>query len=200
MSEHQHHACCRRIGVVTVAKGPMKSGKSSWLIQQARRYVSIRKRVIVIRPSTKVETRDKPEGISTHDDVHYPNNEYVATVILEKTTDISLHEDAMSLAAAVLIEEAQFFTEDLSEVVERLAMDGKNVYIAGLSGTFQRKPWPTMVALESLADDTLVFKAVCECGADAPFTRSITKDLDPTKNHPGNTHFESVCRNCFNGK
>ena len=60
---------------------------------------------------------------------------------------------------------------DLTEYCERWANSGKLVIVAALDGTFQRQPFPVVVALVPLAEHICKLTAVCmACHRAASFT------------------------------
>ena len=71
----------------------------------------------------------------------------------------------------VAIDEGQFFNE-IAEVCDRLANEGKIVIVAALDGTFQRKPFGNILNLVPLAERMTKLTAVCVgCGNEAAFTK-----------------------------
>lgn len=71
----------------------------------------------------------------------------------------------------VAIDEGQFFP-DLVEFAERLANEGHVVIVAALDGTFQRKPFGSVLELIPMAEKVDKLSAVCiDCGREAAFTR-----------------------------
>jgi thymidine kinase len=58
------------------------------------------------------------------------------------------------------IDEGQFFP-DVASWCEEMANRGKIVLVAGLDGTFQRRPFQQMLDLVPLAEDVTKLRAVC---------------------------------------
>jgi thymidine kinase len=66
-------------------------------------------------------------------------------------------------AELVLIDEAQFFGEDLYYYVNHIAVDyNASVVIAALSGDTNREPWPAVSKLIPYVDEVIKFNAVCQ--------------------------------------
>jgi thymidine kinase len=73
----------------------------------------------------------------------------------------------------VAIDEGQFFP-DIVEVAEQLANAGIVVIIAALDGTFQRKPFGSILNLVPMAEFVTKLSAVCmDCGQEAAFSQRI---------------------------
>lgn len=63
---------------------------------------------------------------------------------------------------------------DVARFAEKWANEGKVVIIAALDGTYQRRPFPAVLALLALSEAVDKLHAVCDgCGADASFTQRI---------------------------
>ena len=73
---------------------------------------------------------------------------------------------------------------DLVEYAERWANAGKVVVIAALDGTWQRRPFNSILQLIPLAEDVCKLKAVCStCRQDAAFTKRLTKETEVEVGH-----------------
>lgn len=73
----------------------------------------------------------------------------------------------------VAVDEGQFFP-DIVEFCEELADFGVVVLVAALDGTFQRKPFGSILDLLPLAEKVTKLSAICvECSAEAAFTKRV---------------------------
>ena len=73
------------------------------------------------------------------------------------------------------IDEGQFFI-DIVEVAEYLSEHGKIVVIAGLDGTYERKPFNNIVDLVPKCESIKKLSAICAiCGHKAFFTERINR-------------------------
>ncbi len=96
----------------------------------------------------------------------------------------------------VAIDEGQFFP-DVVEISEKLANEGIVVIIAALDGTFQRKPFGSILNLVPLAEVVTKLSAVCiDCGKEAAFTRRTIDSLE-VELIGGEETYKPVCRGCF---
>ena len=96
------------------------------------------------------------------------------------------------------IDEAQFFGENLVEVVQTLANKGKRVIIAGLDTDFKGKPFGPMPALMAIAEDVQKVHAICvRCGNLANHSHRLTKS-DKLVVLGEKDVYEPLCRQCYN--
>ncbi len=162
----------RPAGYLEVIAGPMFSGKTEELIRQVKRATIAKKRVQVFKH--KVDTRyGKGKKVYSHAGVAFDSH-LVSTAAeilrkLEPKTEI------------IAIDEAQWFGDELVNVVEVLLRKGKKVLVAGLALTFDRQPFVPMPTLMTLADKVTKLSAICTiCGDEAVFHKRIIKSkVDP---------------------
>jgi thymidine kinase len=182
-----------RNGEITVICGSMYAGKTEELIRRARRALYAKKRVQVFKPS--IDTRYDESMVVTHMGVKHEAVP-VATVA-------QLREKLSPRTEVVLIEEAQFFDRELSNLATELADEGKDVIIAGLDQDFRRRPFGPMPDLLCIADEVVKLRAICvKCGETASHTyraidgRSAHKD-DPVVLIGAIETYEARCRSCY---
>ena len=85
----------------------------------------------------------------------------------------------------------------ICEKAIELAENGKIVIIAALDGTFQRKPFGSILELIPAAEKVIKLTAVCAvCGADACFTQRIVNS-EEIELIGGAELYRPVCRACF---
>ena len=175
-------------GKIILIIGPMCAGKTSELLRIARRFRVRKMRVMLVNPACN--TRDDVLRVSTH------NKDSESAVSVNLLSEVWLHEEAFDVLA---VDEGQFIP-DLATECDRLADAGKIVIVSGLSGTFDRVPFPTIESLSSRAEDILHFKAVCVvCGEDAAFSKLLDTSgvgADSVK-IGGPDLYEPRCRNCW---
>jgi thymidine kinase len=176
-------------GRIEVITGPMFSGKSTELLRRLRLAQIARKRTAVFKHASDV--RYAEDEIATHAEQRgWAMAVSTAREILE-----SWHGRG---AAVIGVDEAQFFGEELPEVVETLAERGKRVIVAGLNQDSFGKPFGPIPALLARADDLFLSRAVCMvCGEEA--TKTFRK--------PGaalaqvlvgaDQEYEARCRGCW---
>eukprot|EP00041_Stephanoeca_diplocostata_P015195 m.288391 g.288391 ORF g.288391 m.288391 type:complete len:226 (+) comp19960_c0_seq11:177-854(+) len=172
-------------GSIQLILGPMFSGKSTELLRRIKRYSIAKNRCLVIKYIN--DTRYSKDRVSTHD-----RQEFEATAA-NKLFDVERETDDVDIVG---IDEGQFFP-DLVPFAEKMASVGKTVIIGALDGTFQRKPFGTILELVPMAEHVVKLNAVCfNCGADAPFSKRIVDDT-AVEVIGGADKYVAACRRCF---
>jgi thymidine kinase len=96
-----------------------------------------------------------------------------------------------------LINEGQFF-DDLFEVVNDMINHGKQVYVCGLDGDFERKKFGQILDLIPLCDKVsklTTLCAICKNGTLGIFTTRLTSEKEQTI--IGSDSYIPVCRDCY---
>ncbi len=148
-------------GVVEVITGPMFSGKTEELIRRLRRAVIAQQKVQVFKPA--LDKRYAETAVASH------TGSAFEAVPLQHIDDIWQHLHPET--TVVGLDEAQFFSPEVTQVVQRLADRGIRVIVAGLDMDFRGEPFGPMPALLAQADRVDKLQAICvKCGF--PATRS----------------------------
>ena len=108
-------------GIIEVICGPMFSGKTEELIRRIRRAEIAKMKIIVFKPN--IDNRYSSDHIVSHNQLKM---ESVVIKDINEIIDLSENMDVVG------IDEAQFFSNDLANVIKKLARDNKRVIIAGL--------------------------------------------------------------------
>lgn len=141
--------------------GPMFSGKTTYLIEQFDRG----ERAVVFKPDLDARYTKKPVVISH-------NKEMIPAVLVD-----SNHPEEMQALVAdyktVMIDECNFFSDDLILIVEQFLSEGRNVYVAGLVLDSERNVWGPMHKLIEIADERIEITARCD-GNDGKCTLPAT--------------------------
>lgn len=141
-----------RPGYLEVAMGSMFAGKTSHLLRNLGKWVDLGFEVLYINHSLDARSAGVVSTHSSHAQLA-PRIKTIKSSHLEPL-DVSTYR-------IIGVDEAQFFP-DLVRVVRSWVEDlGKIVYVVGLDGTSQRKPFGDLFALLPLADDYFKLKAVC---------------------------------------
>lgn len=185
MNQFTPHSTPRNTGWIEVIAGCMFSGKTEELIRRLRRAKIAKQSVLIFKP--KIDIRYSKDEIVSHSEQSLPS------VLIESPQEIL----AQSKNAQVIgIDEAQFFTNDLVEVVEQLANNGKRVIIAGLDQDYTGKPFEPIPQLLATAEYITKTLAICvNCGNPADKTQR--KIASSERVLVGATDsYEARCRKC----
>lgn len=173
-------------GWIELVAGSMFSGKTEELIRRLKRAKIARQKVEIFKPKT--DTRYSVEKVVSHD-----STSIHSTPVAHSSDILKLAEDC----AVVGIDEAQFFDNQLIDVCNKLADEGKRVIVAGLDMDFQGKPFGPIPALMATAEYVTKVHAVCmRCGALAQYSHRLSDDeelvvLGEKK------QYEPLCRSCY---
>jgi thymidine kinase len=78
----------------------------------------------------------------------------------------------------IAVDDAHFF-DDVVEFAELMANSGKTIYLAGLDGTFERRPFGQLLRLVACCESVTKMSAICPKTADeAFFTRRCVASTD----------------------
>jgi thymidine kinase len=171
-------------GWVEVICGPMFSGKSEELIKRIRRAQIARRRVQIFKHGS--DARYDATSIVSH------NQQSIPGIAVTDVNDIlELVDDRTEMIA---IDEAQFFTDDIVEVVNKLGNQGKRVIVAGLDLDYMGQPFGPMPQLMCTAEYVTKQLAICmTCGEPANFTQRLTQATDQIVVGASET-YEARCR------
>ncbi|NXL92635.1 KITH protein, partial [Alectura lathami] len=165
--------------------GPMFSGKSTELMRRVRRFQLAQYRCLLVKYAK--DTRYCSAGVSTHD---RNTMEALPACVLK-----DVHQEAQG-SAVIGIDEGQFFP-DIVEFCETMANAGKTIIVAALDGTFQRKPFGSILNLVPLAESVVKLNAVCmECYREASYTKRLGAERE-VEVIGGADKYHSVCRACY---
>ena len=174
-------------GWIEAVVGSMFSGKTQELIRRLRLASIARQKVQVF--NSALDVRYAKDHIVSHD--------------LHKTPSIAVAKSKDILARiapdtqVVGVDEVQFFDEDIVDVCETLAGQGRRVIVAGLDQDFRGVPFPVTSRLMGVAEFVTKNLAICMvCGN--PANRS--QRLSPGKkviDVGAADKYEARCRRCF---
>lgn len=157
-------------GRVELIIGPMMSSKTSTLIECAKRYEAIFKKVLVI--NTKKDARCADDLIQTH------TKQTFAAIKVLALSEVLLRNEYKE-AEIVCIDEANFYPDLITFVKKACDQDGKIIFAAGLNSDFEKEAFGQLNALIPYADN-IIFKhalcAICKDGTIAPFTYRLSKE------------------------
>ena len=167
---------------INVYTGPMKSGKSSTIIEEASSLISSGEKVQVFKPA--IDDRFGTDVVMDR------NGNKIEAINISKIEDIANYD-----ADTYFIDEFQFLGGDLN-TIEKLAEKGKKFYIAGLNYTAEKKVFGKMGDLMKISDNVKMFTARCDyCGKDAIYSYCLAKkDGDILV---GDDMYKAVCSDCY---
>ncbi|MCL5874917.1 MAG: thymidine kinase [Candidatus Dependentiae bacterium] len=184
----------KKNGRLEVICGSMYSGKSEELIHRLRRAERAQEKVIAFK--SILDTRHGIKNIVSHNDTTYQ-------VYAIDSLDTVLPLVAQAEATVVGIDEVQFFTSLVLNVICSLIAQGIRVIVAGLDLDFRGVPFGQMPVLLAIADDIVKLHAVCNiCGADAHFTQRLVDGKpahydDPVIIIGSQQIYQARCRDCY---
>jgi thymidine kinase len=179
------HAVPKETGWIEVITGCMFSGKTEELIRRLRRAKIAKQKVVIFKPI--IDKRYSDNSIVSHSEQSLPS-----ILIKDAKEILDLVEDAQVIG----IDEAQFFSNDLVEIANQLADEGKRVIIAGLDMDYRGIPFEPIPQLLSIAEYITKSLAICVvCGN--PADRTQRKTASPERVIVGAADmYEARCRKC----
>lgn len=172
--------------------GPMFSGKTTELINLYNEYKQKNDSCVVIN-----HIYDKNRFNDENQELMYSHNKNLFPIKCLYTEKL-LECDELKLNSAnvILINESQFF-EDLIEFVNKWLINGKKIYVSGLSADSNMKKFGKILDLISLADDVVMLKGTCyNCKSDAAHTLRLLKSDEQILIGTENVYMP-VCRTCY---
>jgi thymidine kinase len=177
-------------GRVEVIAGPMFSGKTEELIRRLRRAEIAQQKIQVFKPS--LDKRYGTEKLASH-----AGSEFTASPVDRAREILDRVEEGTTVVA---IDEAQFFNDEITSVVQALADRGIRVIVAGLDTDFRGEPFGPMPVLMVQAEQVDKIHAICiVCGDGAPRTQRLIDGQPAHFNDPvvivgASELYEARCR------
>lgn len=181
----RHHT-----GSIEVITGSMFCGKTDELIRRLRRATIARQKVQVFKPA--LDNRYSAVKVKSH-----AGNEFDAMPIHLANQILDNTEGDTTVVA---VDEAQFFDDDLVQVVQKLAERGIRVIVAGLDTDFRGEPFGPMPVIMSKAEDVDKLHAICMvCGEAASRTQRLVNGKPANYHDPvvivgASELYEARCR------
>ena len=181
----KHHT-----GSLEVVCGSMFCGKTEELIRRLRRAEIARQKVQVFKPA--IDTRYVEEKVMSH-----------AGMAFDAIPVRDAVEILSSLApetTVVGIDEAQFMSAEIMNVVDELVERGMRVIVAGLDMDFRGEPFGMMPFLMAKAERVEKLRAICMvCGESASRTQRLVNGSparydDPVVIVGASEMYEARCR------
>lgn len=130
------------------------------------------------------------------------SSEQAISINIKTPEDILKHIDLenVSLPFTVVIDEAQFFSDGLFEVVKKLNKKGIHLVISGLDMDAWNEPFGVMPKLLSIATCVVKLKAVCEYCKDVANKSAAVFSKEKGDSNvlvKEGEHFVAVCSKCY---
>lgn len=180
-----HHS-----GRIEVICGSMFCGKTEELIRRVRRAIIAKQKVQAFKPS--IDYRYGIERVTSHDG----QNIEAQPVAAPQDIIPALQPQT----TVVAIDEVQFFSDDIVQLVEDLAARGLRVIVAGLDMDFRGEPFGPMPHLLARAEEVTKLHAICvKCGEPATRTQRLVNGQparfdDPVILVGASESYEARCR------
>ncbi len=185
MIERAPHSMPKETGWIEVITGCMFSGKTEELIRRLRRAKIAKQTVKIFKP--KIDTRFSNSDIVSHSEQSLPS------ILIE---DIKEVLEFSKDAEVIGIDEAQFFSENIIEVCNQLADEGKRVIVAGLDMDYKGVPFDPIPQLLAIAEYITKSLAICVvCGNPADRTQRKTASSERVIVGASDI-YEARCRKC----
>jgi len=183
-------------GFLEIVLGPMFSGKTSFLVDEYKKYTYIGKRVCVI--NYFADTRYDVAMLSTHDKVMIP------CIMSQNISDLwnncdNIHYNTLRTAEVILINEGQFFDDIFECVLNMVEVHNKKVYICGLDGDFKRNRFGKLLDLIPFSDQVVKLNSLCSIcrdGTKAAFSHRISNESSQVV-IGGSDSYVALCRHCY---
>ncbi|OQX93653.1 MAG: thymidine kinase [Tenericutes bacterium 4572_104] len=179
-------------GWIEVITGPMFAGKTEELIRRIKRLEYANRNIVVFKPA--IDNRYAENEVVSH------NNNRTRSISISKASDIMqyIREDT----DVVAIDEIQFLDEEVVDICEYLADQGKRVIVSGLDRDFRGEPFSFMPKLLALAEYVTKLSAICvKCHTPATRTQRIIDGRPANYDDPiilvgAKDSYEARCRDC----
>ncbi len=176
----------QRSGWIEVICGSMFSGKTEELIRRLKRAKIANQKVEIFKP--KIDTRYDESHVVSHD-----ANTILSTPIAHSSKLLQLSEGVN----VVGIDEAQFFDMDLPENLQKIALRGIRVIVAGLDMDFKGEPFGPVPNLLAVAEYITKVHAICpHCGNLATHSYRLSEERETVVLGEKDV-YEPRCRTCY---
>jgi len=169
--------------------GPMASGKTTRLLEDAKRSVIAKKRVMLFKP--KIDDRYS----NVHEIVTHDGKRLLATPVTSGNDILHSIINETSVPQHIAVDEA-FMIEDIGEALVSLYRTGVSISVASLDMTASCKQFQRITSLYQWATEVVKCTAVCvSCGDEAHYTYKKLDDNEDIK-VGGLDIYESRCYKC----
>lgn len=176
-------------GSLTVFTGGMFAEKSTALIREGKRHIIAGRKVVFLKP--EIDNRYSDDSVVTHDGTEHKAITIGVNTKMNREEYLQIRDSDV-----ICIDECQFFTSKLFDMIDALIYEGKQIYVAGLDLDRFGKPFGIVPELMAKAEQVKKFHAVCGfCGKDAWVTLG-TENLTNNKQVNVSNDYIPACRTC----
>jgi thymidine kinase len=176
-------------GFLEIILGPMKSGKTTKLIEIYKQYNYCNIKVCVINHI--YDTRYSNNEVVSHDNLKIP------CIMVDTIEQAYNDNNSFQEFQVILINEAQFF-QDLYTYVLKMLNNNKIIYISGLDGDYKKSKIGQIIDLIPHANNVTKIHSlcgICKNGNKAIFSKRITNQTEQVV--IGVDNYIPVCRKCY---
>lgn len=185
MTDIPPHQLPAGTGWIEVITGCMFSGKTEELIRRLRRAQIAKQKVKIFKP--RIDARYSDNSIVSH------NEQSLPSILIEDINEIIKH---VNDSQVIGIDEAQFFNDDIVNICNSLASEGKRIIVAGLDQDYTGKPFEPMPQLLAIAEYITKQHAICVvCGNPADKTQRKISESKRVVVGAADI-YEARCRKC----
>lgn len=188
--------------------GPMNSGKSTRLLQDAYNYEERGQRVAIMKPT--IDTKDERVvsrlGVARSVDIPLTEGEATREAFNAYCATLPAVSPTGKAVDCLFVDEAQFLSDGqingLFEIVVTLNIP---VIAYGIRTDFQSKAFPGSRRLFELAHSLEEMKTICRCGKKAMFNARKVQGVFTAAGSQvaiddGSVEYESMCGHCYQEK
>ena len=179
-------------GSIELVCGSMFSGKTEELIRRIRRAIIAKQEVQVFKPA--IDQRFHVQQVTSHNGIGVEAHPVAGSM--------EILRQLAPQTTVVAIDEVQFFDDDVIDICEILADQGKRVICAGLDTDFRGVPFGPMPDLMARAEEVDKLHAICVvCGEEANRTQRLINGQPAALDDPivlvgAAEVYEARCRQC----
>ena len=183
LEPHFHH---KRSGWLEIIVGSMFSGKTEELLRRLRRSQIANQKVGLFKIS--LDNRYSEQQVVSHD------RSFMEAIQVDQASEILIQSSEYEVIG---IDEVQFFDDNIIEVSQELARQGKRVIMAGLDMDSSGRPFGSVPELMAVSEYVTKLHAICQqCGSLATHSYRLLASRDQIL-LGASEQYEARCRVCF---
>lgn len=175
------------MGKLVIYTGPMKSGKTTKLVEQYNKILAKNPKTYMFKP--KIDNRYSSVRVVTRD-----GNGQILSTLLDNIDMLWYFKD---MYKNFFIDEFQFLDGNISTIKNLLDL-GKNIWVSGLNLTAEKKPFGLMGDLMCFADKIYFMKGNCDyCRKQNKGIYTFYEGGKNTDIIVGDDNYKCVCSKCY---